>query len=211
MAQATRSDTPDLPTKDDGKDEEDSGKAGGASKELAKHGTVVADATKQASTPKKKLKLKAVGGKVAKPKAKPKPKKKVILKLKPKAGELDKPKRRLKPGVRALREIKFEQKTSHIKNQLAWAPFKRLVYEIGQNEKHDIRFKRAAVEALREEAQAHLIRLFSGTASMVCDVAKRTTIKSTDLQTANALMHRPDVYNAGIVRGHGSLAKAMMM
>jgi len=118
-------------------------------------------------------------------------------------------KRRTRPGVQALRDIRKEQKSSHLKNALAWAPFKRLVYEIASNHKSDIRFKRGAVDMLREESEAMLTRLFNCANSVAADIGGRSTLHAVDLRTVYALLERPDMYNAGIIKAHGSLAKSV--
>ena len=202
MAAPTTSDTADLPTKDDAKDVADTGKSsqGAGSKEAKPAKTTpavggVPPKKRAVAESKKKKHLKLDAAKVQKKSAKE-------PKLNPDGTA--KVKRRAKNGSRAMAEIKFQQRNSANKSALAWAPFKRLVYEVAHEMDPKLRFKKGAVEALREEAQAHLVRLFSVTNNMVRHVGKRAVIKPDDLKTADAMINRPDLYNAGI-RDPGAL------
>ena len=193
-APTTSRDTADLPTKDDGKEVADTGKSPSAAVPPKKRAS---SSTDQKQKKKKHLKLDAA--KVKKP-----AKEKKAPKLNPDGSVVVK--RRAKNGTRAVREIKFEQRNSGQKNAMAWAPFKRLVYEVAHDIDPKLRFKKAAVEALREEAQAHMVRLFSITNSMVLDRTTRKVINHKDLMVANAIAFRPEMWNAGI-RDTGSLLK----
>lgn len=65
---------------------------------------------------------------------------------------------RFRPGTVALREIrKYQKSTEHLLPNMA---FKRLVYEIAQDYKHDARFSSTAFEALRYAAEEVLVGLF---------------------------------------------------
>ncbi|ORM41215.1 histone H3.3 [Babesia sp. Xinjiang] len=78
---------------------------------------------------------------------------------------------RYRPGTVALREIrKFQKSTELLIRKL---PFQRLVREIAQDFKTDLRFQSQAVLALQEAAEAYLVGLFEDT--NLCAIhAKRT-------------------------------------
>ena len=65
---------------------------------------------------------------------------------------------RFRPGTVALREIKRYQKSTD--NLLRRLPFQRLVREIAQAFKEDMRFQAGALLALQEAAEMHLVNLF---------------------------------------------------
>lgn len=78
---------------------------------------------------------------------------------------------RFKPGTVALREIRKFQKTTT--NLIPRAPFLRLVKEIVEEMKSNLRFQSVAVEALREAAEAYIIGLLND--SYECSIhAKRS-------------------------------------
>ncbi|XP_038964978.1 histone H3-like [Rattus norvegicus] len=60
----------------------------------------------------------------------------------------------------------------------------RLVREIAQNFKTDLRFQRAAIGALQKASEAHLVGLFEDT-SLCAIHAKRVTIMPKDIQLAH--------------------------
>ena len=70
-------------------------------------------------------------------------------------------KRRYKPGTVALREIRKYQKSTEL--LIRKLPFQRLVREIAQDFKTDLRFQGSAVLALQEAAEAYLVGLFEDT------------------------------------------------
>ena len=98
-------------------------------------------------------------------------------------GGLKKP-MRYKPGTVALREIRRYQKTTEL---LIWKlPFARLVREVAQDFKTDLRFQRNAIGALQEAAEIFLISLLEDT--NLCAIhAKRVTIFPKDMQLARKL------------------------
>ncbi|KAH8052358.1 hypothetical protein JL722_10189 [Aureococcus anophagefferens] len=68
----------------------------------------------------------------------------------------------------------------------AQAPFQRLVREIAQDFKTDLRFQGSAVLALQEAAEAYLAGLFEDT--NLCAIhAKRVTIMPKDIQLARRI------------------------
>ena len=81
----------------------------------------------------------------------------------------------------ALCEIRHYQKSSAL--LIRKLPFQRLVREIAQDFKMDLRFQAAAILCLQEVAEAYLVRLFEDTNLCVIH-AKRVTILPRDLQLA---------------------------
>ena len=78
-----------------------------------------------------------------------------------------------RPGVMALREIRHYQKSSAL--LIRKLPFQRLVREIAQDFKMNLRFQSAAILCLQEVAEAYLVGLFEDT--NLCAIhAKRVTI-----------------------------------
>ena len=95
-----------------------------------------------------------------------------------------KKKRRYKPNTVALREIRKYQKSTEL--LIGKLPFQRLVREIAQDFKTDLRFQGSAVLALQEAAEAYLVGLFEDT--NLCAIhAKRVTIMPKDIQLARRI------------------------
>lgn len=92
--------------------------------------------------------------------------------------------RRLRPGTAALREIRRYQKSTEF--LIRRLPFQRLVREVAQDFKTDLRFQESAVAALQEAAEAYLVGLFDDTQRCAIH-AKRITIQPKDLQLARRL------------------------
>lgn len=91
---------------------------------------------------------------------------------------------RFRPGTVALREIRRYQKSTEL--LIRKLPFQRLVREIAQDYKTDLRFQVAAIGALQEAAEAYLTSLFTDT--NLCAIhAKRVTIQPRDMQLARRL------------------------
>ena len=72
-------------------------------------------------------------------------------------GRLVKP-HRYRAGTAALKDIRHFQKTTAL--LIRRLPFQRLVREIAQDYKTDLRFQSAAILCLQEAAEAYLVRLF---------------------------------------------------
>jgi histone H3 len=85
---------------------------------------------------------------------------KAAKKSAPATGGLKKP-HRYKPGTVALREIRRYQKSTEL--LIRRAPFQRLVREIAQDYKSDLRFQQSAVDALQEASESYLVSLFEDT------------------------------------------------
>ena len=91
---------------------------------------------------------------------------------------------KFKPGTVALREIRKYQKSTEL--LIRKLPFQRLVREIAQEFKQEVRFQSQAVLALQEAAEAYLVSLFEDT--NLCAIhAKRVTIMTKDLQLAKRI------------------------
>merc|ERR1719512_24902 len=90
----------------------------------------------------------------------------------PIAGGIKKP-HRYRPGTVALREIRKYQKSTDL--LIRKLPFQRLVREIAQEFKNELRFQSSAILALQEASEAYLVSLFEDT--NLCAIhAKRVTI-----------------------------------
>ena len=88
---------------------------------------------------------------------------------------------RYRPGTVALREIrKYQSSTELLMRKL---PFQRLVREIAQGFKADLRFQSTAILALQEASEAYLVGLFEDV-NLAAIHAKRITIMPKDLQLA---------------------------
>ncbi|XBA48542.1 histone [Candidozyma auris] len=108
---------------------------------------------------------------------------KAARKSAPSTGGVKKP-HRYKPGTVALREIRRFQKSTDL--LIRKLPFQRLVREIAQDFKTDLRFQSSAIGALQESVEAYLVSLFEDT--NLCAIhAKRVTIQKKDIQLARRL------------------------
>lgn len=93
-------------------------------------------------------------------------------------------KRRVRPGTVALREIRRYQKSTDL--LVRKLPFQRLLREIAQSIKPDLRFQSTAILAVQEAAEAYLVGLFEDT--NLCAIhAKRVTIQPRDMQLARRI------------------------
>ena len=101
----------------------------------------------------------------------------------PSMGGVKKP-HRYRPGTVALREIRQYQKTTEL--FIRKAAFGRLVREIAQDIKTDLRFQTTALMAMQEAAEAYLVGLFED--ANLCTIhAKRVTIMPKDIQLARRI------------------------
>ncbi|KAK5877091.1 hypothetical protein CesoFtcFv8_026374 [Champsocephalus esox] len=108
---------------------------------------------------------------------------KAARKSAPATGGVKKP-HRYRPGTVALREIRRYQKSTEL--LIRKLPFQRLVREIAQDFKTDLRFQSSAVMALQESSEAYLVGLFEDT--NLCAIhAKRVTIMPKDIQLARRI------------------------
>ena len=103
---------------------------------------------------------------------------KAARKSAPPPGGIKKP-HRYRPGTVALREIRKYQKSTEF--LIRKAPFQRLVREITQGHKGDLRFQSSVLGASQEASEAYLVGLFED--SNLCAIhAKRVTIMPKDIQ-----------------------------
>jgi histone H3 len=91
---------------------------------------------------------------------------------------------RYRPGTVALREIrKYQKSTSLLLRKL---PFQRLVRELAQEYRSNLRFQASAIMALQEASETYLVELFQDT--NLCAIhAKRVTIFPKDIQLARRI------------------------
>ena len=91
---------------------------------------------------------------------------------------------RYQAGTAALRDIHHFQKSTAL--LIRKLPFQRLVREIAQDFKTDLRFQSAAILCLQEAAEAYLVGLFEDT--NLCAIhARRVTIMPKDIQLARRI------------------------
>ena len=101
----------------------------------------------------------------------------------PASGGVKKP-HRFRPGTTALREIRRYQKNTEL--LIRKLPFQRLVREVAEDFKPDLRFQSHAIMALQEASEAYLTALFEDT--NLCAIhAKRVTIMPKDMQLARRI------------------------
>ena len=100
----------------------------------------------------KRTAYKSTGGKV--------PRKQLVIeaagKSAPSTSGMTRP-HRYRPGTVALREIRPYQKSTHF--LIRKLPFQRLVREIAQDFKTDLKFQSAAIRTLQEASEAYLVGL----------------------------------------------------
>jgi histone H3 len=87
-------------------------------------------------------------------------------------------------GGDALKQIRHYQKSTDL--LIRKLPFQRLVREIANDVRHDLRFQSTAILALQEATEAYLVGLFEDT--NLCAIhAKRVTIMPKDIQLARRI------------------------
>lgn len=91
---------------------------------------------------------------------------------------------RHRPGTVALREIRRYQRSTEL--LLRKLPFQRLLREIAETYKTDVRFQASAVLALQEAAEAYLVDKFELT-NLAAIHAKRVTIQPKDMHLVSAI------------------------
>jgi histone H3/H4 len=122
---------------------------------------------------------KSTGGKIPRSS----PGEKSVSKNKNSSSEIKKS-HRFKPGTVALREIRKYQKSTEL--LIRRLPFQRLVRELAQDYRNDLRFQNSAVLALQEASEAYLVNLFEDT--NLCAIhAKRVTIMPKDIYLARRI------------------------
>ena len=91
---------------------------------------------------------------------------------------------RYRAGTAALPDIRHFQKSTALLIQKL--PFQRLVREIAQDFKTDLRFQSSAILCLQEAAEAYLVGLFQDT--NLCAIhARRVNIMPRDIQLARPI------------------------
>jgi len=127
---------------------------------------------------------------------------KAARKSAPATGGVKKP-HRYRPGTVALREIRRFQKSEDL--LIRKLPFARLVREIAQDFKNDMRFQGSAILALQEASEAYLVALFEDT--NLCAIhAKRVTIMPKDIHLARRI--RGDLNRMDRSEGEKAVLKA---
>jgi histone H3 len=91
---------------------------------------------------------------------------------------------RYRPGMLTLRDIRRYQKSTEL--LIHKLPFKRLVREIAQDFKTDLRFQSSTVTALQAASEAYLVGLFEDT-NLSAIHAKRGTIMLKYIQLARRI------------------------
>jgi histone H3 len=102
----------------------------------------------------------------------------------PRSGLRDPKTGRYRPGMAALLQIRRFQKSYEL--LIRRLPFARLVREIAQDFKTDLRFAPSAFLACQEAAEAYLTSIFEDT--NLCAIhARRVTIMPKDIQLARRI------------------------
>jgi histone H3 len=91
---------------------------------------------------------------------------------------------RFRPGVVALREIRKYQKSTEL--LIRKIPFQRLVREIAQGHRQDLRFQAGAMAALQEASESYLVDLFED-ANLCAIHAHRVTLMKADMRLARKI------------------------
>jgi len=108
---------------------------------------------------------------------------KAARKSAPATGGVKKP-HRYRPGTVALREIRRYQKSTDL--LIRKLPFSRLIKEIAQDFKGDLRFQSTSLLVFQEATEAYLTRLFEDT--NLCAIhSKRVTIMPKDIQLSRRI------------------------
>lgn len=98
--------------------------------------------------------------------------------------EIGKKKHRYRPGTVALREIRRYQKSTDL--LIPRLPFQRLVREIAQELKNNLRFQGSAILTLQEAAESYMTELFTDS-QLLAIHGNRIGIKSKDIQLARRM------------------------
>ena len=88
-------------------------------------------------------------------------------------------------SINALHEIKKYQETTDL--LIKGLPFQRLVRSTAMKYNTEMRFQRAAIEALQEGSEALLVKLFELT-NILASHAKRITILKKDVELAKYIL-----------------------
>jgi len=96
---------------------------------------------------------------------------------------------RWRPGTVALREIRKYQKSTDL--LIKRAPFQRLIREITQYYRDDMRFTKTALNCLHLATEDYIIEIFQG-ANLAAIHRNRVTVMKKDLEIALALRTEPN-------------------
>ncbi len=113
---------------------------------------------------------------------------KAARKTEPHSGGVKKP-HKYRPGTVALREIRKYQKTTNL--LLRKLPFSRLVREVSQGFRSDIRWQASAMQGIQEITEAFIIGLLQN-ANLGCIHAKRVTCMPKDVDLAHRIKYRQE-------------------
>jgi len=91
---------------------------------------------------------------------------------------------RYRPGTVALREIRKYQKSTEL--LIRKLPFQRLIREIAQDFKTDLRFQGSGVHALQEASESYLVGLLEDSYLLTLH-ANRVTLKEKDIHLARRI------------------------
>ena len=107
----------------------------------------------------------------------------IVKKSRPSEIGVKKP-HRYRPGVVALREIRRYQKTTNL--LIPILPFQRLVREIAESMKQELRFQATALLCIHSSAESYLTDLFSD--AIRCTLhRKKCTLTVADIKLARRL------------------------
>lgn len=92
-----------------------------------------------------------------------------------------------------MNEIMELQRTTHL--LIPRLPFQRVIREILQKNRSDLRVQRQAIEALRESSEMYLVQMFED--ALLCMMhGKRKTLQNRDIHLLKALADgRSSQYN----------------
>jgi len=94
---------------------------------------------------------------------------------------------RYRSGTVALREIRRYQKSTDL--LMRKLPFQRLVREVAQDFKNDLRFEGSALLALQESAEAYLVGLFED-AYLITLERRKLTLMARDMKLAKRIIDK---------------------
>ena len=94
--------------------------------------------------------------------------------------------RRYNQRIKALHEIKRYQETTDL--LIKGLPFQRLVRNIAMKYNTELKFQRAAIEALQEGSEAFLVKFFELT-NILATHANRVTILRRDIRLAKYIFN----------------------
>ena len=77
-----------------------------------------------------------------------------------------------------------------VKSIIPSLPFNRIIREIAQDIRSDLRFQPIALTLLREEAESYVVSLFNNS-KLVATAANRITLQVQDMRVAEKIMNRP--------------------